>query len=284
MNGGYWQEFGVKKQARVACHPSYRRAPLRMLERGSFAHCRRGVRARSERPLSPTRLRRPLPFAQPQHRGGRHAPDSAVTSLGNRLTMVVIFATRDNWLAMRPSVTLLPRGVGVVFGCLATKALARVPGAAASQPRPSRLVVLTPEAERRTPLAPSGRKRVSGSGCDALSLSTGRSIRAWRTLCGRQSAHAIRLTRYCIASMRADHKRRRVMRKAPPRGLKRPRLAESGPATSEGGLSRLRDRATAILTASATTKAYCRPAPPILLDGAKLLFFWAIRCRSVQTI
>ena len=39
-----------------------------------------------------------------------------------------------------------------------------------------------------------------------------------------------------------------------------------------------------ILTASATTKAYCRPAPPILLDGAKLLFFWAIRCRSAQTI
>ena len=32
VNGAYWQAFGVKKQARVVCHPSYRRAPLRMLE------------------------------------------------------------------------------------------------------------------------------------------------------------------------------------------------------------------------------------------------------------
>jgi hypothetical protein len=29
-------------------------------------------------------------------------------------------------------------------------------------------------------------KAASGSGCDARRLSTGRSIRAWRTLCGRQ--------------------------------------------------------------------------------------------------
>ena len=27
-NGAYWQASGVKKQAQVACHPSYRRAPL----------------------------------------------------------------------------------------------------------------------------------------------------------------------------------------------------------------------------------------------------------------
>jgi hypothetical protein len=36
------------------------------------------------------------------------------------------------------------------------------------------------------------RPRGSVSGRDALSLSTGRSIRAWRTLCGRQRAGAIR--------------------------------------------------------------------------------------------
>jgi hypothetical protein len=31
-NGGYWQVFGVKKQARVVRHPLSRRAPLWMLE------------------------------------------------------------------------------------------------------------------------------------------------------------------------------------------------------------------------------------------------------------
>jgi hypothetical protein len=41
-------------------------------------------------------------------------------------------------------------------------------------------------------LAHWGRRRGSGSACDARRLSTGRSIRAWRTLCGGQSAHAIR--------------------------------------------------------------------------------------------
>ena len=35
-------------------------------------------------------------------------------------------------------------------------------------------------------LAPRDGTRGSGSGCDARRLSTGRSIRAWRTLCGRQ--------------------------------------------------------------------------------------------------
>ena len=64
-------------------------------------------------------------------------------------------------------------------------------------------------------------KEACGSGCDAGRLSTGRFIRA-AALCEGQSAHAMRLTRYCIASMRADHKRRRMVRKAPPRGLKRP--------------------------------------------------------------
>ena len=39
---------------------------------------------------------------------------------------------------------------------------------------------------KRTLLAPLRRKRGSGSGCDARRLSTGRSIRAWRILCGRQ--------------------------------------------------------------------------------------------------
>jgi len=43
--------------------------------------------------------------------------------------------------------------------------------------------------------APLGRKRRSESGCDARSLSTGRSIRAWRTLCSRQRARATRPTR-----------------------------------------------------------------------------------------
>jgi hypothetical protein len=56
VNGGYWQAFGVKKQARIACLPSYRRAPLRMLERGILRIMLGGVRARSERPLFPTRL------------------------------------------------------------------------------------------------------------------------------------------------------------------------------------------------------------------------------------
>jgi hypothetical protein len=31
-NGGYWQVFGLKKQARVVCHALSRRTPLRMLE------------------------------------------------------------------------------------------------------------------------------------------------------------------------------------------------------------------------------------------------------------
>ena len=35
--------------------------------------------------------------------------------------------------------------------------------------------------------------RGSGNGCDARRLSTGRSIRAWRTLCGRQMTGATRL-------------------------------------------------------------------------------------------
>ena len=42
--------------------------------------------------------------------------------------------------------------------------------------------------DQRTLLAPSRRKRGSGSGCDARRLSTGQSIRAWGTLCGRQMA------------------------------------------------------------------------------------------------
>ena len=40
--------------------------------------------------------------------------------------------------------------------------------------------------EPRTPARTFGRKRGSRSGCDARCLSTGRSIRAWRTLCERQ--------------------------------------------------------------------------------------------------
>jgi hypothetical protein len=60
----------VKKQARIACLPSYRRAPLRMLERGILRIMLGGVRARSERPLFPTRLL----FAQTEG-AGRHAPD-----------------------------------------------------------------------------------------------------------------------------------------------------------------------------------------------------------------
>ena len=39
---------------------------------------------------------------------------------------------------------------------------------------------------KRTLLAPWDGTRGSWSGCDARRLSTGRSIRAWRTLCGRQ--------------------------------------------------------------------------------------------------
>ena len=69
-NGGYWQAFGVKKQARVACHPSCRHAPLRMLERGIFGHSPRGVTARSEPTLhapSP-----PAPFPAATGGGGRH--------------------------------------------------------------------------------------------------------------------------------------------------------------------------------------------------------------------
>jgi hypothetical protein len=65
-NGGYWQVFGLKKQARVGCHPSYRRAPLRML--GIFAHSspwREGAlganpsfrRAFAARSLLPTQLK-----------------------------------------------------------------------------------------------------------------------------------------------------------------------------------------------------------------------------------
>jgi hypothetical protein len=36
-NGAYWEAFDFKKQARVACHPSYRRAPLQKCSKGVFS-------------------------------------------------------------------------------------------------------------------------------------------------------------------------------------------------------------------------------------------------------
>jgi hypothetical protein len=48
MNGGYWQAFGLKKLAWVACHPLSRRAPLQNARMG-YRALSRGVRARSER-------------------------------------------------------------------------------------------------------------------------------------------------------------------------------------------------------------------------------------------
>ena len=62
------------------------------------------------------------------------------------------------------------------------------------------------------------------SGCDARSLSSGRSIRAWGVLCRGQSVSAMRggramLARPC-ARITKPPGRRRVVRKAPPRGLK----------------------------------------------------------------
>jgi hypothetical protein len=39
MNGGYWQAFGLKKQARFAAIPNTGvRAAVRMFEEGDFAH------------------------------------------------------------------------------------------------------------------------------------------------------------------------------------------------------------------------------------------------------
>ncbi len=46
-------------------------------------------------------------------------------------------------------------------------------------------------------------KAACGSGCDARRLSTGRSIRAWRTLSGRQMTRNAGRTRYPIAALRA---------------------------------------------------------------------------------
>ena len=43
-----------------------------------------------------------------------------------------------------------------------------------------------PSSDQRTLHAPWDGRRGSGSGCDARRLPTGRSIRAWHTLCGRQ--------------------------------------------------------------------------------------------------
>ena len=35
-DGAYWQVFGAKKQALVACHASYRGAPLQKCSKGYF--------------------------------------------------------------------------------------------------------------------------------------------------------------------------------------------------------------------------------------------------------
>ena len=69
-NGAYWQVFGVKRQARVPCHLSYRRAPPgRCSEAGDFA-LSRGVKARSEISALSDAPSPPASFCLPQGAGG----------------------------------------------------------------------------------------------------------------------------------------------------------------------------------------------------------------------
>ena len=75
-NGRRVIPLAVKKQARVACHPSYRGAPLRKCSKGYFralSAWREG--ALGAIPRFPTRLRRPFPSFLHRRRGRAASPD-----------------------------------------------------------------------------------------------------------------------------------------------------------------------------------------------------------------
>ena len=60
-DGAYWQAFGRKKQARVACRPVSRRAPLGRCSKGEASRIVPWCEARSERPPLFRRASPPVP-------------------------------------------------------------------------------------------------------------------------------------------------------------------------------------------------------------------------------
>jgi hypothetical protein len=84
---GFWRE----KAARIACHPSYRGAPLRKCSKGVFralSPWREGVRGAT--PLDPTRLRRPFPSFL-HHRRGRAAHPAPRSAQPFGVTSITFF-------------------------------------------------------------------------------------------------------------------------------------------------------------------------------------------------